>query len=55
MMEQGPQGYIRSRGITSWDQLHAVMVELMRLWDALPRPWQVAYAYPNPEDRRRVP
>jgi len=51
---EGPQGNIRERGILTWDQFHAVMGGLVRNWERLPMPERLAYAFPNPEDRRHA-
>jgi hypothetical protein len=54
MMAQGPQGFMRKRGATSWDMLHYLCAVLMAHWERLPAHKREAYAYRNPEDRRRA-
>lgn len=51
-LAEGPGGYIRERGVTSWEQFQLVMQQLMEKWEAWPEPVRVGYAFPNPEDRR---
>jgi hypothetical protein len=46
-----PNGFIASKGVTSWDHLHNVCGRLMQSWEAMPEPVRVGYAFPNPEDR----
>lgn len=46
-----PNGYLAQKGVTSWDQFHAVCGRLMRNWESLPERARVGYAFPNPEDR----
>jgi hypothetical protein len=51
-LAEGPMGFIRSKGVTSWDQLRATMQGLMDRWEALPDPIRRGYAFPNREDRK---
>lgn len=51
-LDEGPTGFIRSKGVTSWDQLQAVMQGLMAHWERMPEADRSRYAFPNPEDRR---
>src|ERR1700677_1443209 len=52
MLAQGPQGYIRERGADTWEKLHEMCDDFVRNWEALPPGERLAYAFPNPEDRR---
>lgn len=51
-LSEGPHGFIRERGVKSWDELHQTCQRLTESWERLPEPVRRGYAYPNPEDRR---
>lgn len=53
-LSEGPQGFIRVRGATSWSMLQSMCQQFVSDWEMLPERDRLAYAFPNPEDRRRV-
>lgn len=53
-MAEGPQGFIRERGATTWEQLQHMCADFVTGWERLPKAQRDGYAYPNPEDRRHV-
>lgn len=53
-MARGPQGLVRTAWkVTTWAGQQALAKRLMAAWEAMPRDSQLAYAFPNPEDRER--
>jgi hypothetical protein len=52
-LAEGPTGFIRSRGALTWDMLHDMCAKMVRDWEALPMTTREAYAFRNPEDRKR--
>jgi hypothetical protein len=54
MMAQGPDGFIRARGVSSWHALHIICAKMVADWECLSKHQRDAYAYPNPEDKRRA-
>jgi len=54
MMARGPQGLARDVwGAKDWNDLQRLAVRLMDAWEAMPPLARIAYAFPNPEDRKR--
>jgi hypothetical protein len=51
-LAEGPMGFIRSKGVTSWEQLQSTMQALMDRWEAMPDQLWKGYAFPNQEDRK---
>lgn len=52
-LAEGPQGFIRARGAVTWDMLQTMCRKFVADWERLPPAERLAYAFPNPEDRRR--
>lgn len=51
MMAHGPQGFIRTRGATSWDELSMICLVMVRDWEWMPKAAREAYAYRLAGDR----
>lgn len=49
-----PPPQIRENGAPTWDAVHNICAILVRDWERLPESARLAYAFPNPEDRRPV-
>lgn len=47
-----PDGFIALRGAITWQKLHDMCVDFVKDWERLPKSERLAYAFPNPEDRR---
>lgn len=50
--DDAPPASIQALGPRTWDDLHKICAEYIRDWERAPEEARIAYAFPNPEDRR---